>query len=86
MYQTATFSHPGIGESTGYNYTRESNPTRAELEQIISSMEGAADTVAWLCGWSASRKMQSELRNGSEIMRKYGRFFMWDYRIIRDMK
>ena len=46
IYQSATFSHPGIGESTGYNYTRESNPTRAELEQIVSSMEGAVDTVA----------------------------------------
>ena len=31
IYQTATFSHPGIGHSTGYDYTRESNPTRTEL-------------------------------------------------------
>lgn len=53
IYQTATFSHPGIGESTGYNYTRESNPTRAELEQIISSMEGAVDTVACSAGMAA---------------------------------
>ncbi len=53
IYQTATFSHPGIGESTGYNYTRESNPTRTELEQIISSMEGAADTVACSSGMAA---------------------------------
>lgn len=53
IYQTATFSHPGIGESTGYNYTRESNPTRAELEEIISSMEGAVDTVACSSGMAA---------------------------------
>ena len=33
IYQTATFAHPGIGESTGHNYTRESNPTRDELEK-----------------------------------------------------
>ena len=53
IYQSATFSHPGIGESTGYNYTRESNPTRAELEQIVSSMEGAVDTVACSSGMAA---------------------------------
>ena len=31
IYQTATFFHPGIGETTGHNYTRESNPTRDAL-------------------------------------------------------
>ena len=37
IYQTATFAHPGIGESTGHNYTRESNPTRDELEKTVSA-------------------------------------------------
>jgi cystathionine gamma-synthase len=53
IFQTATFSHPGIGDSTGYDYTRESNPTRAELEAIISSLEGAVDTVACSTGMAA---------------------------------
>lgn len=53
IFQTATFSHPGIGQSTGYDYTRASNPTRAELEQVISSMEGALDTVACSSGMAA---------------------------------
>ena len=44
IYQTAIFSHPGIGESRGHNYSRESNPTRAYLEEIISNLEGAVDT------------------------------------------
>lgn len=55
IYQTATFSHPGIGETTGHNYTRESNPTRDELEHIISSLEGAIDTVACSSGMAAIR-------------------------------
>lgn len=55
IYQTATFSHPGIGETTGHNYTRESNPTRDELENIISSLEGAIDTVACASGMAAIR-------------------------------
>lgn len=53
IYQTATFAHPGIGESTGHNYSRESNPTRQELEKTISSLEGALDTVACSTGMAA---------------------------------
>lgn len=53
IYQTATFAHPGVGQSTGYDYTRESNPTRAELERIVSSLEGACDTVACSTGMAA---------------------------------
>lgn len=53
IYQTATFAHPGVGASTGYDYTRESNPTRAELESIVSSLEGAYDTVACSTGMAA---------------------------------
>lgn len=53
IYQTATFSHPGIGASTGYDYSRESNPTRTELETVLSSLEGAADTVACASGMAA---------------------------------
>ena len=40
IYQTATFSHPGIGQSTGFDYSRESNPTRQELEETMSSWRG----------------------------------------------
>jgi len=53
IYQTATFSHPGIGESSGHNYSRESNPTRDELESLVSSLEGAVDTVACSSGMAA---------------------------------
>lgn len=53
IYQTATFAHPGIGQSTGYDYTRGSNPTRTELERVVSSMEGAAGTVACATGMAA---------------------------------
>ncbi len=32
IYQTATFGHIGLGHSTGFDYTREKNPTRQHLE------------------------------------------------------
>lgn len=53
IFQTATFSHPGVGETTGYNYSRVSNPTRTELEKVVTSLEGAVDTVACTTGMAA---------------------------------
>ncbi|MDE5983840.1 MAG: PLP-dependent aspartate aminotransferase family protein [Eubacterium sp.] len=54
IYQTASFSHikPGHNEN-GFDYTRESNPTRQRLENIITSLENAADTVAFSSGMAA---------------------------------
>lgn len=68
IYQTATFSHPGIGESTGYDYTRESNPTRAELEKLVSSLEGAVDTVACATGMAAIGLCLELFSAGSHIV------------------
>jgi cystathionine gamma-synthase len=53
IYQTATFGHIGLGHSSGFDYTREKNPTRQHLEQTVSALEGAADTVAFSSGMAA---------------------------------
>lgn len=53
IYQTATFGHIGLGQSSGYDYTREKNPTRQRLEETISSLEEARDTVAFSSGMAA---------------------------------
>lgn len=68
IYQTATFTHPGIGETTGHNYTRESNPTRDELENIVSSLEGAIDTVACSSGMAAVRLCMEMFDIGDHII------------------
>ena len=68
IYQTATFAHPGIGESTGHNYTRESNPTRDTLENIVSSLEGAIDTVACSSGMVAIRLCMELFSRGDHII------------------
>jgi cystathionine gamma-synthase len=53
IYQTATFGHLGLGQSSGFDYTREKNPTRQRLEETVSALEGAADTVAFSSGMAA---------------------------------
>ncbi|MDD6662254.1 MAG: PLP-dependent aspartate aminotransferase family protein [Lachnospiraceae bacterium] len=53
IFQTATFIHPGPGQSTGYDYTRVNNPTRDELEKTVSSLEHAYDTMTCTNGMAA---------------------------------
>lgn len=53
IYQTSTFAHPGIGQSSGYDYVRESNPTRHTLECMITNLEKCYDTIATNSGMSA---------------------------------
>ena len=67
IYQTATFAHPGIGESTGHNYTRESNPTRDELEKTVSALEGVVDTVACTSGMAAEIEEMAKTRTHKNL-------------------
>lgn len=54
IYQTASFSHIKTGHNdSGFDYTRESNPTRRRLEEIVSSLEGAVGTMAFSSGMAA---------------------------------
>ena len=68
IFQTATFSHPGVGESTGYDYSRQSNPTRTELEESISALEGAYDTVATSTGMAACLLVLELFNAGDNII------------------
>ena len=57
IYQTASFSHLTPGHNpNGFDYTRESNPTRSLLEETVSALEGACDTVALLPEWLPLRR------------------------------
>ena len=53
IYQSATFGHLGLGRSSGFDYTREKNPTRSHLEDMVSALEGAHSTFAFSSGMAA---------------------------------
>ena len=56
IYQTASFSHLEPGHNgSGYDYTRESNPTRNHLEETLAAVEGAVGCVAFSSGMAAIR-------------------------------
>jgi cystathionine gamma-synthase/cystathionine beta-lyase len=53
IYQTASFGHPALGQSTGFDYSRSSNPTRLVLEQTVASADGGHRGFAYASGLAA---------------------------------
>lgn len=53
IYQTATYAHPGVGQSTGYDYSRLQNPTKQQLEKIVANLEYGIDAIALSSGMAA---------------------------------
>jgi len=53
IYQTATFAHPSLGNSTGYDYSRAQNPTREYLEKTVAHLEEGCGALAFSTGMAA---------------------------------
>ncbi len=53
IYQTASFVHPGLGQSTGFDYSRTSNPTRLVLEETLASIDSGHRGFAFASGLAA---------------------------------
>lgn len=68
IYQTATFAHPGVGQSTGYDYSRVQNPTREHLEKTLANLEGGIDALAFSSGMAALSAMMELFSPGDHII------------------
>lgn len=68
IYQTATFAHIGVGESTGYDYTRMANPTRTELETTLMKLEHGVDALAFSTGMAAIAAMMELFSPGDHLI------------------
>lgn len=68
IYQSATFAHPGIGQSTGYDYSRLQNPTREHLEKIIANLEEGTDALAFSTGMAAITTLMELFSIGDHII------------------
>ncbi len=53
IYQTASFAHPALGQSTGFDYSRTSNPTRQALEDTLAMADGGSRGFAFASGLAA---------------------------------
>ena len=68
IYQTATFRHPGLGQSTGYDYSRSGNPTRQSLEEGIARLDGASRGFAYSSGMAAITSLLFLFSRGDHLI------------------
>ena len=68
IYQSATFAHPELGTSTGFDYSRLKNPTREQLEKVVASLEKGIDAVAFSSGMAAITALMEIFKPGDHII------------------
>ncbi len=68
IYAAATYSHPTFGESSGYDYSRLSNPTRDALERLVADLEGGKDCLAFTSGMAATSTLMELFKVGDHII------------------
>ncbi len=68
IYQTATFRHPGLGQSTGYDYSRSGNPTRQALEEGMARLDNGARGFAYSTGMAAITSILFLFKSGDHLV------------------
>lgn len=68
IYQTATYAHPGPGESTGFDYSRLQNPTREQVEKLVAQLEKGIDCIALSSGMAAITILFEIFEPGNHII------------------
>ncbi|MDR2589236.1 MAG: PLP-dependent aspartate aminotransferase family protein [Spirochaetales bacterium] len=68
IYQSSTFRHPGLEETTGFDYSRAVNPTRSELEKSLALIEGGKYSLAFSSGMGAISALIKLYEPGDHII------------------
>lgn len=68
IYQTSTYKQNGLGENTGWEYSRTGNPTRAALESLIAELEKGKAGFAFGSGMAAITAVLSLFHSGDKIL------------------
>ncbi len=68
IYQTATYEHPQVGQSTGFDYSRLQNPTREHLEKLVAGLEGGIDAFALSTGMAAITLLMELFKPGDHLI------------------
>ncbi|MGG5252755.1 methionine biosynthesis PLP-dependent protein [Neobacillus sp. SM06] len=66
IYFSTAYRHEGIGQSTGFDYSRTGNPTRQLLERTIADLEGGDQGFACSSGMAAIFTILSLFQSGDE--------------------
>jgi cystathionine gamma-synthase len=84
IYQAATFEHPRLGESTGYDYSRTANPTRTALEEAIAGLEKGTEGFAFASGMAGVAAVLSLFKSGDHLLASED-LYGGTYRILSDV-
>lgn len=68
IYQTSTYVQEAPGVNKGFDYSRTNNPTRQELEKIVTKLEGGTVGAAFSSGLAAIDAVIKLLESGDEIV------------------
>ncbi len=68
IYQTSTYEQRGLGENTGWEYSRTGNPTRAALEALIAELERGKAGFAFGSGMAAITAVLSLFSSGDKVL------------------
>ncbi|CEA01530.1 Cystathionine gamma-synthase/O-acetylhomoserine (thiol)-lyase [Jeotgalicoccus saudimassiliensis] len=68
IYLSTAFKHDGVGQSTGFDYTRTKNPTRSHFEEAFAELEGGTHSFATSSGMAAVQLCCNLLNSGDEVI------------------
>ncbi|GHV54054.1 cystathionine gamma-synthase [Spirochaetia bacterium] len=68
IYQSSAFRHPGLGQSTGFDYGRVTNPTRLELERTMARIEHGKYGLAFATGMGAISTLIKIFKPGDHLI------------------
>ena len=68
IYLSTAYKHNGLGQSTGYDYSRTKNPTRSILEEGIANLESGDEGYACSSGMAAIQLVLSLFHSGDALI------------------
>ena len=68
IYQNAAYAHPGLGKSTGYDYSRCGNPTRDEVQKTVALLEQGTEALAFSTGMAAITALMEIFSPGDHLI------------------
>ena len=68
IYQSTAFRHPGLGQSTGFDYARTKSPTRKVLEDAIAELESGDEGFACSSGMAALQTVFALFGQGDHLI------------------
>jgi cystathionine gamma-lyase len=68
IHLATTFAQESPGRHQGYEYSRSGNPTRANLEECLASLEGAEHGLAFASGLAATSTLMFLFEPGDHVV------------------